>query len=103
MDTPEAIMNTPIHSEANHSTEMLSNMAQAQRGVTTQVVNHYNVQPLYDVYANVQDRDLGSVAADIDKVVDEFRSKLPSGSFFEIRGQVGTMRESFRGMASGLI
>jgi multidrug efflux pump subunit AcrB len=103
MDTPEALMNTPIHSASGDSTQLLSNVAQAQRGVTTQVVNHYNVQPLYDVFANVQDRDLGSVATDIDKVVDEFRSKLPSGSFFETRGQVGTMRESFRGMAYGLI
>ena len=78
-------------------------MAQAQRGVTTQVVNHYNVQPLYDVYANVQDRDLGSVARDVDKVLAEFRPKLPAGSFFETRGQVGTMRASFTGMAYGLV
>jgi multidrug efflux pump subunit AcrB len=103
MDTPDAILNTPIHSEATHSTEMLSNMAQAQRGVTSQVVNHYNVQPLYDVYANVQDRDLGGVARDVDKVLDEFRPKLPPGSFFETRGQVGTMRTSFTGMAYGLL
>ena len=103
MDTPEAILNTPIHSEATHSTEVLSNVAQEQRGVTTQVVNHYNVQPLYDVYANVQDRDLGGVARDVDKVLDEFRPKLPAGSFFETRGQVGTMRTSFTGMAYGLL
>ncbi len=103
MDTPEAILNTPIHSESNHSTEMLNNVAQAHRGVTAQVVNHYNVQPLYDVYANVQDRDLGSVAADVDGVLDEFRARLPRGSFFETRGQVGTMRASFTGMAYGLI
>ncbi len=103
MDTPDAILNTPIHSDANHSTEMLSNMAQATRGLTTQVVNHYNVQPLYDIYANVQDRDLGGVARDVDKVLDEFRPKLPAGSFFETRGQVGTMRTSFTGMAYGLV
>jgi multidrug efflux pump subunit AcrB len=103
MDTPEAILNTPIHSDANHSTEMLSNVAQARRAVTTQVVNHYNVQPLYDVYANVQDRDLGGVAREVDKVLDEYRPKLPAGSFFETRGQVGTMRTSFTGMAYGLV
>jgi multidrug efflux pump subunit AcrB len=105
MDTPEAILNTPIHSGTNagDSTQLLSNLAQAQRGVTTQVVNHYNVQPLYDVYANVQDRDLGSVAAEVDKVLAEFKPKLAPGSFFETRGQVGTMRASFSGMAYGLI
>jgi multidrug efflux pump subunit AcrB len=103
MDTPGAILNTPIHSNATNSTELLSNMAQARRMVTTQVVNHYNVQPLYDVYANVQDRDLGGVARDIDRVLDELRPKLPPGSFFETRGQVGTMRASFTGMAYGLV
>ncbi|HLW76256.1 MAG TPA: efflux RND transporter permease subunit, partial [Bryobacteraceae bacterium] len=104
MDTPEALLNTPIHGGgASETTQLLSNVAQEQREVTAQVVNHYNVQPLYDVYANVQDRDLGSVARDVDRVLDEFRSKLPAGSFFETRGQVGTMRESFTGMAYGLI
>jgi multidrug efflux pump subunit AcrB len=103
MDTPGAILNTPIHSSSGESTQLLSNVAQAERGVTTQVVNHYNVQPLYDVYANVQDRDLGSVANAVDQVLAEFRPKLPAGSFFETRGQVGTMRASFTGMAYGLI
>jgi multidrug efflux pump subunit AcrB len=103
MDSPEAILNTPIHSSNGKSTQMLSNLAQATRGVTDQVVNHYNVQPLYDVYANVQDRDLGGVARDVDKVLDEFRPKLPIGSFFELRGQVGTMRTSFTGMGYGLL
>ena len=103
MDTPEAILNTPIHAGSGDSTQLLSNVAQAQRGVTTQVVNHYNVQPVFDVYANVQDRDLGSVAAEVDKVLNEFRPKLAPGSFFETRGQVGTMRASFSGMAYGLI
>src|SRR5579883_1590699 len=102
MDTPEALLNTPIHSSRG-STQLLSNVAQAERGVTNQVINHYNVQPLYDIYANVQDRDLGGVAADVDKVLDEFRPKLPAGSFFETRGQVGTMRASFTGMAYGLV
>jgi len=103
MDTPEALLNTPIHSSATDATQLLSNVAQAQRGVTTQVVNHYNVQPLYDVFANVQDRDLGGVAREVDRVLDDLRPKLPPGSFFETRGQVGTMRESFTGMGYGLI
>ncbi|HML18340.1 MAG TPA: efflux RND transporter permease subunit, partial [Bryobacteraceae bacterium] len=103
MDSPDAILNTPIHSSGGKSTELLSNVAQATRSVTDQVVNHYNVQPLYDVFANVQDRDLGAVAADVDKVLDEFRPKLAPGSFFETRGQVGTMRSSFTGMGYGLL
>ncbi len=51
----------------------------------------------------MQDRDLGGVATDVDKVLDEYRAKLPAGSFFETRGQVATMRASFTGMAYGLL
>jgi multidrug efflux pump subunit AcrB len=102
MDTPGALLNTPLHSSSG-STQLLSNVAQAERGVTNQVINHYNVQPVYDIYANVQDRDLGGVARDVDRVLDELRPKLPAGSFFETRGQVGTMRSSFTGMSYGLV
>ena len=82
---------------------MLSNVAQYKRGTTAAVVNHYNVQPVYDVYANVQDRDLGSFSKDVAKIVDSFKSKLPAGSFIETRGQVATMQASFTGMAYGLV
>lgn len=103
MDTPQALLNTPIHTATGNATQLLTNLARAERGVTAQVINHYNVQPLYDVYANVQDRDLGSLARDVDKVLDEIKPRLPAGSFFETRGQVETMRASFTGMGFGLL
>jgi multidrug efflux pump subunit AcrB len=67
------------------------------------VVNHYNVQPTYDVYATTQGRDLGGVAEDVDRVIDAVKPKLPRGSFISVRGQVGSMRSSFRGLAAGLV
>ncbi|HEX3878237.1 MAG TPA: efflux RND transporter permease subunit, partial [Bryobacteraceae bacterium] len=60
-------------------------------------------QPVYDVYANVQDRDLGSVSNEVEGILAGFRSKLPKGSFLETRGQVSTMRSSFQGLSVGLI
>jgi CzcA family heavy metal efflux pump len=102
VDSEEALMNTPVHT-ARGSTQLLGNLAQMERGHTASVVNHYNVQPVYDVYANVQDRDLGSFSKDVAKVVDSMKSKLPAGSFFETRGQVATMQASFQGMAYGLV
>jgi len=102
VDSEEALMNTPVHT-ARGSTQLLSNLAQMERGHTASVVNHYNVQPVYDVYANVQDRDLGGFSKDVAKVVDGMKSTLPSGSFFETRGQVATMQASFEGMAYGLV
>jgi multidrug efflux pump subunit AcrB len=102
MNSTEALMNTPVHAAAR-TPQLLSNLAQLRRGVTASVVNHYNVQPLYDVYANVQDRDLGAVTRDVEKVVAEYQTKLPTGSFFEIRGQALTMQNSFRGLLLGLV
>ncbi|MBZ5590735.1 MAG: efflux RND transporter permease subunit [Acidobacteriia bacterium] len=103
MDSTEALLATPIHAPSNRGPQLLSNVARLERGLTASVVTHYNVQPLYDVYANVQDRDLGSVAREVDRVMAEFQSKLPRGSFLETRGQVETMRSSFVGLGVGLL
>jgi len=66
-------------------------------------VNHYNVQPVIDIYASTQDRDLGAVAADTDKVLKTFEGKLPRGTQIVVRGQVVTMRSSFIGLGLGLV
>jgi multidrug efflux pump subunit AcrB len=66
-------------------------------------VNHWNVAPVIDVYASTQDRDLGAVAADTDKVLKPFRDHLPRGTNIVVRGQVATMRSSFFGLGVGLI
>ncbi|HUK36750.1 MAG TPA: efflux RND transporter permease subunit [Vicinamibacterales bacterium] len=102
-DSMGALLNTPLTSRPGVSNQLLSNVAHLQRGTTAAVINHYNVQPLYDIYANVQDRDLGSVASDVNRLLAEFTPKLPRGSFFETRGQVETMRSSFIGLGVGLL
>ncbi len=101
LNSTEALLSTPVHGGA--TTQLLSNLAQVERRSTVSVINHYNVQPVYDVYANVQDRDLGSVASEVDKVVRDVTRKLPRGSVIEMRGQVETMRSSFIGLAIGLV
>jgi multidrug efflux pump subunit AcrB len=65
-------------------------------------VNHYNVQPVFDVYANVQGRDLGGVAHDIDQIVAAAKPALVKGSSIFVRGQVQSMRSSFIGLGGGL-
>ena len=103
VDSTEALLSTPVHTGSGRTTQLLSNLAQLDRGTTSSVVDHYNVQPVFDVYANVQDRDLGSVAREVDRVLDEFRPRLARGSFFEMRGQAETMRASFVGLGIGLL
>jgi multidrug efflux pump subunit AcrB len=82
--------------------QLLSNLVDVSRGVSAANVNHYNVQPVYDVYANVQGRDLAAVATDVQKAIDAVRPDLPRGSTIVTRGQVQTMNSSFTGLATGL-
>jgi len=107
VDSTSELLRTPMHAGSRvglgAAPQLLTNVGRLDRGVTASVVNHYNVQPLYDVYANVQDRDLGAVAGDVDRVLADFTPKLPKGSFFETRGQVATMRSSFVGLGLGMV
>jgi multidrug efflux pump subunit AcrB len=82
--------------------QLLSNLVDLRRTVSPANVNHYNVQPVYDVFANVQGRDLAAVAADVQKAIDAVRPELPRGSTIVMRGQVETMNSSFTGLATGL-
>src|SRR6185437_723399 len=83
--------------------QFLSNLATTERGVAAEIINHYNVQPVFDVYANVDRQDLGSVGSAVEKIVKEIEPKLPRGSSIEIRGQVKTMETSFYRLGLGLI
>jgi multidrug efflux pump subunit AcrB len=103
VDSTSELLRTPIHAGARPASQLLTNVGQLGRDTTASVVNHYNVQPLYDVYANVQDRDLGAVAKDVDRVLAEYAPRIPKGSFIETRGQVATMRSSFVGLGVGMI
>jgi multidrug efflux pump subunit AcrB len=84
------------------SPQLLSNLITLSRTISPANVNHYNVQPLFDVYANVQGRDLAATAADVQKIIDRARQDLPRGSTIVMRGQVETMNSSFVGLATGL-
>jgi multidrug efflux pump subunit AcrB len=83
--------------------QLLSNLAGSRRGIGPEIVNHYNVQPVFDVYANVDHSDLGSVGSAVEKIVADVTKKLPRGTTLELRGQVNTMRTSFYRLGLGLI
>jgi multidrug efflux pump subunit AcrB len=67
------------------------------------ILTRYNIQPTIDIYANVRGRDLAGVASDVQKIMDEARAELPRGSRMVMRGQVETMKNSYTGLAIGLI
>jgi multidrug efflux pump subunit AcrB len=82
--------------------QQLANLGTVSRGEGMATVSHYDAQTMIDIFGATQSRDLGGVASDIDKIVDQNRSKLPRGSQLFVRGQIDTMRTSFRGLVGGL-
>jgi multidrug efflux pump subunit AcrB len=82
--------------------QLLSNLASIQHISAPIIVSHYNVQPVFDIYANVQDSDLGSVAGQVQKIVNDVRQHLPRGTTLVIRGQVESMYSSYFGLGVGL-
>ena len=95
------LLNIPVISQ--QGSQLMGNLVQISPSVRPATVNHYNVQPIIDVYASTQDRDLGGVAADTEKVLQSFDGKLPRGTHIVVRGQVSTMRSSFIGLGVGLV
>jgi len=95
------LMNIPVISQ--QGPQLMGNLVQVAPSVRAATVNHYNVQPVMDVYASTQDRDLGAVASDTDKILKEFDKQLPRGTHLVMRGQVSTMRSSFFGLGAGLL
>ena len=95
------LLNIPVVSP--QGSQLMGNLVQISPTVRPATVNHYNVQPTIDVYATTQDRDLGAVAVDTQKVLDGFEKKLPRGTHIVVRGQVATMRSSFIGLGLGLV
>jgi multidrug efflux pump subunit AcrB len=88
---------------ASGGPELLSNLASVSRGIAPEIVNHYNVQPVFDVYANVDRRDLGAVGSAVEKLVKQASVKLPRGSSIDLRGQITTMETSFFRLGLGMI
>jgi multidrug efflux pump subunit AcrB len=84
------------------NTQLLSNLVKVERGSTPVIVNHYNVWPVFDVYANVARRDLGGVGADVEKIMRAEEPHLPRGTTFALRGQIETMQSSFFRLGLGM-
>ncbi len=97
------LMKTPVDSATAPTQQLLSNLVQLRPTARAAVESHYNVQPVIDIYASTQDRDLGGVARDVNQVLEPFRHQLPRGTRLTVRGQVVTMQSSFIGLGVGLV
>jgi multidrug efflux pump subunit AcrB len=103
MGTMEELQNTPVAVAGQQQPQLFGNLATSSRGVTPAVVNHYNVQPVFDVYVSTDRRDLGAVASAIDAIIARAKGSLPKGTQVVMRGQVESMRSSFTGLGLGIV
>lgn len=103
VNTIEGLLHIPISSPLTKQSQLLCNLCTLERRSTVGVENHLNIQPVYDIYANVQDRDLGGVASDIQKVVDQYQKKLTPGNEIIVSGLVSNMKEAFGKLGIGFI
>src|SRR5882757_4083500 len=97
------LQNIPITAASSTRPLILADVASIHRTSEMEAINHYNIRRILDIYANVQDRDLGAVGRDINRIVAANTSSLPRGSFIRIRGQLQTMRTSYVGLLGGLV
>jgi len=103
LDSIEAILATPLPTSRGAPPQIFGNVATFERTTTQSVVSHYNVQPVFDVFANVDRSDLGTVADAVKKLLPEFEKKLTRGSFITMRGQAQSMDASFLGLGLGVL
>jgi CzcA family heavy metal efflux pump len=103
MDSLEALQNLTVTGANGGNPQILGGIAKFSRTQGAAVVTHYNILPTIDLYATTQDRDLGAVANDVQKVIDANTKYLPRGATVTLRGQIETMRTSFSGLFWGLL
>ncbi|HYS65943.1 MAG TPA: efflux RND transporter permease subunit [Paraburkholderia sp.] len=103
LDSLAALQNLPITASGGGAAQILGGLATLQRTSSNEVVSQYNIQPMVEIFATTQDRDLGAVAADIQRIVHDNAGTLPKGSTVALLGQVQTMNSAFAGMLFGLL
>jgi CzcA family heavy metal efflux pump len=102
LDSLDTLRNVPLTGVGGGQAQILGAVSTIKRGVGPAVVTHYNVAPTIDIYASAQDRDLGAIARDVNRILARAKKELPRGSTVTVRGQVQTMAASFTGLFSGL-
>jgi multidrug efflux pump subunit AcrB len=102
VDSLDELQRTPVTIAGQASPQLLSNLADFHRTITPLSLNHYNVQPVFDVYAGVQGTDLGSVSSEVNRIIAKHHGQMSKASSIVVRGQVQSMNQSFRQLALGI-
>jgi CzcA family heavy metal efflux pump len=100
----EDLRNIPVTAAVGSSSpQILGALATIERGAGPAVISHYNVQPVIDIFAAAQDRDMGAIASDVNHIIESMQKDMPKGTRIVARGQMKTMSDSFTGLFFGLL
>jgi len=109
VQTPEYRINSlsglegvPINGAGNSQVQVLGGLGTITRSTAPALVSHYDIQPVIDIYATPQGRDLGAVTRDIRKILKDAAKDRPKGAIINLRGQMVTMNTAFGGLFLGL-
>ena len=103
VNSVEGLLHIPVSSPKTTQSQLLCDLCKLERRSTPGVVNHVNIQPVYDVYSNVQNRDLGGVSSDIQEIIDRYNPKMKPGNQIVMSGVVSNMKTAFRRLGIGFI
>jgi multidrug efflux pump subunit AcrB len=103
LDSLNSLKNLPITAAGSSSSQTLGAIADIKRVNTAAVFSEYDITPMVQIYGTTQGRDLGAVAADIQKIVDDSATEIPKGVHVVMLGQVNTMNQAFSGLLFGLL
>lgn len=103
VNSVDTLLSTSLAGKDPAHPQLLSNVVSLERAETPAIESHTNVQPVFDIYSNVQGSDLGRVSDKVTKIVNEMRPKLPPGGTISVRGQVESMNTAFSKLGLGLV
>ncbi|MET0363355.1 MAG: efflux RND transporter permease subunit, partial [Sphingobium sp.] len=98
----DALSNVPVSGSTGTAPQPLGGLATVTRANTVPVISHYNIQPVLNIFATTQGRDLGAVATDIQAAIKSMENGLPKGVTVSLKGQYETMNTAFSGLGFGL-
>ncbi len=103
IDSISALETLPITSNVPTQAPILGGVASIKRTTSSAMVSQYDIQPMVQIFATPQGRDLGGIATEINKVIANTAKDVPKGSTVALSGQVQTMNSSFSGLLFGLL
>jgi len=103
VNSVEELLHTPVSSPLTQQSQLLCDLCTLERRSSDGVVNHLNIQPVYDIYANIQNRDLGGASSDIQTILDEYKDKMAPGNNILMSGVVSNMKVAFTKLGFGFI